>query len=152
MTDEDKVQVWLPPANPALKVSARGGSGEGVHYPSFNPSDAGPHSGGGRQEVGILLQGIFPTQGSNPALMHFGQVLSHLSHQGSSLCSVCFSSLLLSETPFGAAGNNPSQLCSVFSWGPRHEMDQSPFLVNVHSRLVLRNDPAAQGWCFFRSE
>ena len=97
----------------------------------------------------FLLQGIFPMQGFNPALMHFGQVLSHLSHQGSSLCSVCFSSLLLSETPFGAAGNNPSQLCSVFSWGPRHEMDQIPFLVNVPSRLVLRNDPAAQGWCFF---
>ena len=31
----------------------------------------------------FLLQGIFLTQGSNPGLLHFRQVLCHLSHQGS---------------------------------------------------------------------
>ena len=30
-----------------------------------------------------LLQGIFPTQGSNPGLQHGRQILNHLSHQGS---------------------------------------------------------------------
>ena len=30
----------------------------------------------------VLLQGIFPTQGSNPGLPHCGQILYHLSHQG----------------------------------------------------------------------
>ena len=29
-----------------------------------------------------LLQGIFPTQGSNPGLPHCRQILDHLSHQG----------------------------------------------------------------------
>ena len=29
------------------------------------------------------LQGIFPTQGSNPHLLHYRQILYHLSHQGS---------------------------------------------------------------------
>ena len=29
-----------------------------------------------------LLQGIFPTQGSNPGLLHCRQILHHLSHQG----------------------------------------------------------------------
>ena len=29
------------------------------------------------------LQGIFPTQGSNPGLQNFGQILYHLSHLGS---------------------------------------------------------------------
>ena len=29
-----------------------------------------------------LLQGIFPTQGSNPSLPHCKQILYHLSHQG----------------------------------------------------------------------
>ena len=28
-----------------------------------------------------LLQGIFPTQGSNPGLPHWRQILYHLSHQ-----------------------------------------------------------------------
>ena len=31
----------------------------------------------------VLLQGIFPTQGSNPGLPHCQQILYHLSHQGS---------------------------------------------------------------------
>ena len=31
----------------------------------------------------FLLQGIFPTQGSNPGLLHFRQILYHQSHQGS---------------------------------------------------------------------
>ena len=32
-----------------------------------------------------LLQGIFPTQGSNPGLLHCRQILYHLSYQGSHL-------------------------------------------------------------------
>ena len=37
-----------------------------------------------RQEYwSSLLQGIFPTQGLNPGLPHCGQILYHLSHQGS---------------------------------------------------------------------
>ena len=31
----------------------------------------------------LLLQGIFPTQGSNPGLLHFRQILYHLSNLGS---------------------------------------------------------------------
>ena len=31
----------------------------------------------------FLLQGIFPTQGSNPGLLHCRQILYHLNHQGS---------------------------------------------------------------------
>ena len=30
-----------------------------------------------------LLQAVFPSQGSNPGLQHCGQMLYHLSHQGS---------------------------------------------------------------------
>ena len=29
----------------------------------------------------FLVQGIFPTQGSNPVLLHYGQILNCLSHQ-----------------------------------------------------------------------
>ena len=35
-----------------------------------------------------LLQGIFPTQGSNPGLLHWKQILYHLSHQSTMLCYV----------------------------------------------------------------
>ena len=39
------------------------------------------------EKIGVgchtLFQGIFPTQGSNPGLLHCRQILYHLSHQGS---------------------------------------------------------------------
>ena len=31
----------------------------------------------------FFLQGIFPTQGSNPGLLQYRQILYHVSHQGS---------------------------------------------------------------------
>ena len=36
----------------------------------------------------FLLQGKFPTQGSNPGLLHCRQILYHLSHQGSPTISL----------------------------------------------------------------
>ena len=54
-----------------------------------SPSGSSVH---GILQAGILewvvmppLQGIFPTQGSNPGLPHYRQILYHLSHQGSPL-------------------------------------------------------------------
>ena len=43
------------------------------------------HSPGKNTGMGChaLLQGIFPTQGSSPGLLHCGWILYHLSHQGS---------------------------------------------------------------------
>ena len=44
-----------------------------------------------RKNTGVgchfLLQGLFPTQGSNPGLQHCRWILYHLSHQGSPLMS-----------------------------------------------------------------
>ena len=37
----------------------------------------------------FLLQGIFPTQGSNPGLPHCRQTLYHLSHQASLIILLC---------------------------------------------------------------
>ena len=57
-----------------------------------DPTDCDPpgssvhgHSPGKNTGVGChaLLQGIFPTQGSNPGLHHCSRVLYHLSHRGS---------------------------------------------------------------------
>ena len=41
------------------------------------------NSPGQNTGVGSLLQGIFPTQGSNPGVPHCRQILYQLSHQGS---------------------------------------------------------------------
>ena len=45
-----------------------------------NPMDCGKNTGAGSLS---LLQGFFPTQGSNPGLLHCREILYHLSHQGS---------------------------------------------------------------------
>ena len=59
---------------------------------SMHPMDLYPvrllcpwNSPGKNTRVGFhfLLQGIFPTQGSNLGLWHYRQILYHLSHQGS---------------------------------------------------------------------
>ena len=44
-----------------------------------------------------LLQGIFPTQGLNPGLLHCRQILYHLSHQGRPLTLTSLDKCLFSE-------------------------------------------------------
>ena len=51
----------------------------------------------------FLLQGIFPTQGSNPGLLHCRQILYQLSHKGSPL-PLSNSSLDLSGKYFSKSG------------------------------------------------
>ena len=57
------------------------------HPMDYSPPGSSVHedSPGKNTEVGChaLLQGIFPTQGSNPGLPHCRQILYHLSYQGS---------------------------------------------------------------------
>ena len=47
--------------------------------PSVHGDSPGKNTGVGCH---ALLQGIFPTQGSNPGLLHYRWILYHLSHQG----------------------------------------------------------------------
>ena len=59
-----------------------------------------------------FLQGIFPTHGLNPSLLHCGQILYHLSHQGSLLLLLLshFSRVRLCATAQMAAHQAPQSL------------------------------------------
>jgi len=52
-----------------------------------SPPGSSVHGDSPGKNIGVgchaLLQGIFPTQGSNPGLLHCRQILYHLSHQKS---------------------------------------------------------------------
>ena len=52
-----------------------------------SPQGSSVHGDSPGKNTGVgchaLLQGIFPTQGSNPGLLHCRRILYHLSHQGS---------------------------------------------------------------------
>ena len=54
-----------------------------------------------------LLQGIFPTQGSNPGLLHWRQILYHLSHQGSKHITLLVSHFLFKK---------PSEKVFILHW------------------------------------
>ena len=71
---------------------------------SCNPMDCSPpgsfvHGDSPGRNTGVgchaLLRGIFPTQGSNPGLLHCRQILYQLSHQGSPLFLGSFPKLTL---------------------------------------------------------
>ena len=59
----------------------------------------------------ILLQGVFLTQGSNLGLLHYRQILYHLSHQGSLQIALGFSFLWLSNTPLCACTHIHMHMC-----------------------------------------
>ena len=82
-----------PSLIPGFGRSPGGGYGSPLQY-SYLENPHGQRSLGGyspwdspgqNTEVGSLslLQGIFPTQGSNPGLPHCGHILHPLSHKGS---------------------------------------------------------------------
>ena len=84
--------VSLPSTDPKFKTFVLKYSESGSH--SVVSNSLRPHglyspwnSPGQNTEVGSLslLQGIFPTQGLNPRLLHCRQILYQLSHKGSPL-------------------------------------------------------------------
>ena len=75
-----EVQLYLTVCNP-MDCSLPGSSVLGILWARIlewkkkkRNTGVGCHS---------FLQGVFPTQGSNPGLLHYRQILYHLSHQGS---------------------------------------------------------------------
>jgi len=82
------------------------GSGCEVEWKALSRGLCSPWNSPG-QDTGVgslsLLRGIFPTQGSNPGLLHCGRILYQLSHQGSPLgCvsrTIC-SSVIASHSSF----------------------------------------------------
>ena len=74
-----------------LKVKEKEKSLSGVRllrpHGQYSPwNSSGQNTGVGNLS---LLQGIFPTQGSNPGLPHCRQILYHQSHKGSSRILEC---------------------------------------------------------------
>ena len=72
-----------------------------VHQAPLSWDSPGKNTGVGSH---ILLQGIFPTQGSNPGLLHCRQILYHLSHLGSA-----------------RGPGNPEPKCAPSICSPKHQ-------------------------------
>ena len=82
LCDKVKVAEWCPTLRP-----------HGLYGPWNSP---GQNTGVGSHS---LLQGIFPTQGLNPALLHCRRILYQLSHKGSLTTGVGSLSLLQQVFP-----------------------------------------------------
>ena len=96
-----------------------------------------------RQNTGVgscsLLQGIFPTQGSNPGFLHYRHIFYHLCHQGSPICYMllllllllsCFSHVRLCATPQTAAHQAPPSL----GFSRQEHWSGLPFPSPMHER------------------
>ena len=69
-----------------------------VTLSTHSPPGSSVHGDARGKNTGVgchaLLQGIFPTRGSNPSLLHYRLILYHLSHQGSLLSDINVSILV----------------------------------------------------------
>ena len=72
-----------------------------------------------------LLQGIFPTQGSSPGLLHCRQILYHLSHQGSP-CRWDQSSKEMHSKSFSIHTSNSSAVYQLSEWSETLSIFLSP--------------------------
>ena len=89
-----------------------------------------------------LLQGIFPTQGSNPGLLHCRQILYHLSHQ--------VSPRILEWVAYPSAGDLPNpgiepgspalQANSLLIQSKEEMIDKKVCLVSTERRVLCHND------------
>ena len=88
--------------------------------------------------VGSLsfLQGIFPSQGSDPGLSYWRQILYQMSHKGSPCVLICFSCVWLCVTlwtiapykflcPWGSPGKTLEQVTMPSSRGCSQSRDQT---------------------------
>ena len=89
-----------------------------------------------------LLQGIFPTQGSNPGLLHCRQTLYRLSHQGRSDGKEPAGNagdqgliLGLGRSPGGGHGNPLQDSCLENSHGQKSLVGYSPWGHKSWTRL-----------------
>ena len=104
----------------------------------------------------FLLQGIFPTQGSNPGLPHCRQMLYHLSHQGSHLLLPTFHSFWTAvlektlESPLDCKEIQPVHPKGDQSWvfiGRTDAKAETPILWPPHANsLIHQKSP----WCWER--
>ena len=87
-----------------------------------------------------LLQGIFPTQGSNPGLLHCGQILYQLSHKGSPRILEWVADPFSSRSSWSRNWTGVSFIAGGFftNWAIREALKtlQITSLINVHGKSV----------------
>ena len=116
------------------------------------------------------LQGIFPTQGSNPGLPHFRRILYHLSHQGrmagshlmhTTVCVLILVWLFATQwkvahqtsLSMGSQGKKMEHIAITSSGGSFWPRNQTPvFCVSCTGRWILlllsnQGSPDVYAWC-----
>ena len=119
----DSKSLWLPALLESESCSVVSDSLQPPYSPWNSP---GQNTGVGSRS---LLQGIFPTQGLNPGLLHCRQILYQLSHQGSPRILEC--SLFLLQWIFPTQELNQGLLhCRRFfnSWATGKTQEYWAFL------------------------
>ena len=98
-----------------------------------------------------LLQGIFPTQGSNPGLLHWGQILYQLSRKGSP------SILEWVAYPFSSGSSRPRNQTGVSytagrfftNWAIRESLIHTYFMQSIF--IFLKSCFSMESLCPFKT-
>ena len=92
-----------------------------------------------------LFQGIFPTQGSNPGILHCRWILYHLSHQGSPVVYVYLKTVRLFSQVALVVKNPPANAGDIREVASTPGSGRSPEEGNSNPQLVaqmVKNLPA----------
>ena len=98
----------------------------------------------------FLLQGIFPTQGSNSSLLPGRRILYHLSHQGSPLNKInpfnfpeggghCIERFEMGKWPQGATDSKSCCICNLIQEILRASLEKEAIVTefDLHIHIVL---------------
>ena len=112
----------------------------------YSLPDSSVHGDSPGKNTGVgchaFLQGISPTQGSNPGLPHYRQILYQLSHQGSPI--MCISSVHFSSVTQSCLTLCDPMNCSMPDL-PVHHVYSYPQMIDCNGR---KEDYTAQISCF----
>ena len=108
----------------------------------------------------FLLQGIFPTQGSNLGLLNFKQILYHLSHQGRPLSSANYMSLLSDFRPTATVSchqepchvyHKYTEPCLVHSRYSVYPFKVNQWAIEWRKYWTVRNLPLSTSFSHFKT-
>ena len=112
-----------------------------------SPPGSSAHGNSPGKSTGVgchaLLQGIFPTQGSNPELLYCRRILYHLSHQG----SVHKTPIVFKASELTYKGQLQTNDCRQEENEKRTDRGRGGcLLTDLHSSLLEGLRPWAQAW------
>ena len=91
----------------------------------------------------VLLQGIFPTQGSNPCLLHCRQTFYHLEPPGMPYLTIFIGGLAGASDAGHHTGSNPAVVLSSVLGPPGYQKENGPSSTDYRRKTQKQGKPSS---------